>query len=658
MATKQDLEHAIGCLSVAFPQYVAKEIADLTDQIVASAQTITDPLAAIGALNIQSVVDSAATLSEGSIWENLGTAAAGLAGAYLLRETSSMFDDIANEYPSVSKRSQQIANLGGKVATTGMMFLSLFSDMPYAAAQRLAEILTGLVDMKVENLRCLSKHIRQLVNCVALVVDNFTTHKETTFTDLDAVAVQLAKAESELLRSRRLFNGATVFDSKSFERARQAMEVVDAILTPARGDTSILDVGSILAMGSLGAADRTTANYKLCHLVIPQLVSMVEVEIAAVGAQTDVINFHLYALGRVLQEYRSSATSSRTKEMRDRTIREILAKVQDLHAQVDAARGRQSLRAASVQMMLWASRTKSTLALMQQVKDLALVEGSPDGPDKALVLHTAFTQLLTDIQAINNTTTVAGVEDVSLLRTKVTGIAKGAQRVLDQIDDGHLQQDDLRTFHAQASQLALAQTSIIEQSISACLQIRNACSIYMEFDIGVRPRFEDLLHSMNQIGLDRAADLLGSGKFSEFMSLDMSGLSYLGTMINCLTDTIQGIDDAGKQKELSKIRDALVGKQTNQYVSAADSVDGGRERVLTRLKDRIEAIQKNAKAVSTIADSIKKIAYKAGVNVAEAAAAATMFSGNLDHLAVGAGGRLSADLEEFAKHPKMGVPLC
>ena len=62
MASAEDIEQAYACLSIVFPEFVAKEMAAATDQIVATIQGFSDPLAAIGDLNVDSLVDDVATL--------------------------------------------------------------------------------------------------------------------------------------------------------------------------------------------------------------------------------------------------------------------------------------------------------------------------------------------------------------------------------------------------------------------------------------------------------------------------------------------------------------------------------------------------------------------------------------------------------------------
>ncbi len=105
MASIDDVKTAFGCLSTVFPQFVAKELAALTDEIATSIQGFTDPLTALGDINVDSLVEDVAALSEGDIYDNLGAAAVGLVGQYAKREAGDIVAAMASEYPSVRRRS-------------------------------------------------------------------------------------------------------------------------------------------------------------------------------------------------------------------------------------------------------------------------------------------------------------------------------------------------------------------------------------------------------------------------------------------------------------------------------------------------------------------------------------------------------------------------
>jgi hypothetical protein len=660
MAAEDDIKQAIGCLSTIFPQFVAKELATLTDNILSAVQGFTDPLAAIGDLNLDTIINDVAELSEGDVFDNLGEAAAGLLSQYVRREADSALQAMSEEFPGATKRVQEIRNMSGKIVNTGMLMLSLFNDMPYAAAQRMCQMINRLTDLKIANLTCLKRHIVQLVNTVLVLVENTENYKDDTFEDLTNAANKLAIAQVELVRSRRLSGTMVTFDSQAFERARQAMLEASNYLTPDKDGTSILDVAYILTSGSVESGQVNASNRALTTLVIPSLMHMIELEVAAVVSQVNVINHYIQALGAVIDNFANAANTSRVAEQRDRAILDIQLRVDNMVERINQVLANSSLAAASVEMLLWSSRAKTIIAMMNRVKELTFQVGSIEGPDKAYAVEQAFQKLLLDLTSINNAkaSTVAGIEDPTVLRTNVLAIVSASKRVMRDLEAGIATKNKLATLHALAIQTASSQVSVIENSITVAQQQQTACNTFLEIDLQVSEQFNQLTDSMRQLGLDRGVDLLTTGKFEEFLDSDLDTLSYLGVAIECLTESLNGIDDTQTRQQITSIRDDLIGRRTNLDVAAADSSDQGRSRFITRVQEDIASIQKNAKTVESIVDELTVLAENIGANLEDAGEGFVAFLGNLDQLAIGAGGRLAEGLEQFSDHPNAGVPLC
>src|SRR5262245_5015651 len=148
MAEIDDIKTALGCLSTVFPQFVAKEIATLTDEIVTGVQSFTDPLTAFGDMNVDALVDDVATLYEGAIYSNLAGAAAGLMGQYAKREATDLVASMSSENASVRNRVQAIRNLSSEIVSAVGTMMSLFPDVPYIAAQRMCSTIIDLADLK------------------------------------------------------------------------------------------------------------------------------------------------------------------------------------------------------------------------------------------------------------------------------------------------------------------------------------------------------------------------------------------------------------------------------------------------------------------------------------------------------------------------------
>lgn len=659
MADSKSLTDSLGCLAVEFPQFVAKELATLVDEVTAAVASVVDPLATIGDISLQGIVDGVATLSQGSIWNNVAEASAGLAASYAQREVSDIIDSSAT-LTSVAKGVQRTIDLSEKVVTAGMLMASLFPDMPYAAAQRLSDTLVRLIDLKVENLNCLSKHVTQLTNGILLLVNNPSAFRDGTFGDLGAISAKLDEVERDLGKSRRSVAGAFKFDPNAFQRARDGLQVVDNLLTPATGpgDVSILSVTEVLVGGSLNGAHKTEANMKLTRLVIPQLLYILEVEAAAIKTQVETINFYVTMFVSAIQNFRSSANASRVQEFRSRLIAQIILRVQDLHAQVDDALLRQQLREASFQMMAWASRVKSILSMMDQVKDVTRQEGSIDGPDHALVLDNAYQAAVEQVGATNTAHATNGIESVADIYTKTMALTSGARRILKQIEDNRVTKDELANFHALAAQIAINQISLVAESQQVAGSLRAAFAQYSRVGINFAQKFQTLTGAMSHLGLDRAVDLLETAQFTEFMSADIDVLSYVGVAIRCLTNAIKATDDVQTRRQIERVRNQLVGRKTNQQIASSDTADGGRLRGLLATKDKIAEVQQNAETIKSILEYLKGVASQIGIDVTAAIGASSALLPNIDHLAVGAGGRLSADLDSLSDQTRAGVPLC
>jgi hypothetical protein len=660
MASVEGLNNAIGCLSVIYPEFVAKELATLTDGIASAIQGFTDPLAAVADLNVDSLVDDVATLSKGDVFDNLGQAAVGLASQYARREAEEMLTAMAAEYASPTKRVQEIRNISNGIISGAYTVISLYSDMPYAAAQKICETIILLDDLKVKNLRCLKKHITQLTNSVLVLVENATEYKDNTLENLALAKEQVDAANTILASTQNIVDGELVFDQAAFDRSREALIVANRYLTPDKDGTSILDAVDILTSGSVEAGQVNRANQALVHLAIPSLINLIQVEMSAVTAQVEVINFYVTRLAELIGSYRASGSSSRVKTERARAVAAIQKKLSSISAEIDLAVQRGSISNASFKMLDWSSKVKTLIATMNKVKALSLQEGSIEGPDKAFALENALQKVLNDMADINVGSTTGGIEDTTVFSSQVLSLTKYAKRIVEDIELGEIAPNTLATFHLLAAETAGVQLGRCDESVSVALRQRGICEEFAAIELGTKEKFDSLLSSMKQVGLDRGVDMLSSGQFEEFLSADLDTLSYLGAGIKCLTDALTEIDDFQTRKQITDIRDGMVAKKSNEDLALADSADQGRSRFISRLQKDMASIQKNAKTVESIVTTLKELQKSLGGAFDESFGSLSLdaFSANLDHLSVGAGGRLSDGLEEYSQHPNAGVPLC
>ena len=158
--------------------------------------------------------------------------------------------------------------------------------------------------------------------------------------------------------------------------------------------------------------------------------------------------------------------------------------------------------------------------------------------------------------------------------------------------------------------------------------------------------------------MDRAVDMLGVGQFAEFLESDTDSQSYLGAAVNCLTDALKGIDDIQTRRIVISLRDDMLSKKLNIDIASVDAADQGRSRFISVIQKNIANIQKSAKTVESIVEDLQGLLAKTGDAVSESLGSVTTFLGNIDHLAIGAGGRLADSLEEVSDHPNAGVPQC
>ena len=657
MATIPEIEEAIGCLSTAVPEFFQTEIARLTDEIVSNLKSVIDPISVLKDLSVGQVAEAADALAEKTVYDNVGQAIAGLARRVLEREADDLLQVLQDRFPDAVTTAEKLLNIQEKVVSLVYIFMGFYSETPYFGAQRICAVIERLNEVKKRNLECLQKHIRQSVNMLLLVIED-DTYRDDTLADLDVLSSLMGEAKLELLRSQPVASGVTGYDQNAFSRARESLLEADEILAPLDGDVNILDILEVLDTGALNSTIATLSNIKTTNLTMPALLLAMEAEIVAISSQVNVINFYVNTFTRILSSYAASANTQNVRAMRSRLIFDIADRVDSMKASIDVARSREDIASAQLEMFGWSSRVKSIVSMIDETGRIAFEAGSSVGGGEAAQLASNYQSTVDAIAAINIGGTVAGVEDISLVVNQASGIVALVRRIMNQLSDGIRDEAALRTLHGLAVKSANEQIGSIEDSLSAADQLTSACAIMVNADISTRARYDDLIHLMDEVGFDRGADFLRSGQYVDVVSSTFEGLSYTGTAVACLKDAIDGVDNTQQRRQLIEIRDEIIAQQTNQQLAARTGGELQVVQSIRRIQDEIERWEQRSASVLAIAESLKEIGETIGANVSQSIEAAKEMAANLDHINVGAAGRLSDGLREFSKNPRSGVPFC
>lgn len=658
-ASVDDLRRAIGCLTTIFPQFVTKELSKIADEITVNLQGFTDPFAALEAANTESLVESAAELSEGSVFRSLTEALAGVAAEQIKREVSGLVEDY-EESPdgTVQTRIRGVRNMSKAVASRGSSLIALYNDSPYVATQRMCEALIELNEIKISTINCIRTHMRQLVNAIMVIAGSAEKMKATAMDMFGKMSARLNEAEALLVKSQPVVNGQTLFNGLAFTEARDKIMAADSAISPLKTGTTFLDVAHMMAFGEAGQEMYNEENQALAMLSIRSLMRLVQDGANSLIFQVRAINYLVESILQTEAQFKEIGKSPRVRDVRASLIKEVKARITELSDRVDAAIARGSVRAASAEMLLWSSRIKSIVATMDRANNLSIEPGSPNGPGEAEILKTAQTDLINKLESIQGQNMASGIEDITPSARKIISIAKAAERALLDIEEGKTSGNRLATLHAVAVVVAGEEAAGLGESQAIANSQIDACTPFTELSISSREQFDSIIGSMRELGMDRGADLLNIGRFKEYMDADTDTLSYLGVAINCLGGAMRTVDDIRTKRELSQIRDDLVARRSNQEISAVDSAVQGQRRTVKKLKDQISRIQKNAETVKSIAGELSAL-------LKEAKGSFEGIGDNLDNLKtdfasvqIGSGGRLAGVIEEFSDHPNAGVLSC
>ena len=659
MATIEQIEKAAACLGVVYPQFAAKELAELTNALESAFLSITDPLAALADQSAQGIVDGVSAASEGDVFGKLQEAGAGLLVQYSRREAEDFYASMQEQYPEALKEASKVANTASTFINASWTALGLFPDMPYAGAQRICEVIARLIEMKIENLQCARKHVVQMVNLILVIARN-SDIKTTQLSDLSEAKDLVRTALAQIDRSQILVNGSVAIDNAALKRANDALGEAASILSPQTSELTVLDAVSILAFDSSDTTYSTAENVSLASMVIPSMAKFLGSEAFAYEQHVTMINRYIQSLADIVGRFRAAGKTSRIQEQRARGIARIRARLYELCLSMEASLRRNSIRQASPLVIQYVSRIKSIIEEVSQVSKGDLVEGSIEGPAKAAELDEALRETILELSSLSNSNTEAGIEDPAPLATQLRVLSASVNNILEQLDQGIATDNTLANIHALAANTATAQVGWIDEAIQLANEQKVICEAFAKIDIAVRERYDELIDSANQLGFDRAADMFRSGKFDEISNFDTDSLSYLGLAGQCLNDAIQGIDDSRTRRQVAEIRDDIVARRAVVEIAAVNSSEAGLLGRLDKIQSDIQSVQKNTETVQAIYDNLVEIAKQAGRSVADIQLAISdnPFNDRVDRLEVASGGRLGGVLERFSQHARGGIVPC
>ena len=642
--TLDELTETIGTLSLIFPQFVTKQIAALTDQFTSSIAAIENPLADCGDLNIASLLQGMGQLIAGSVSGSLTQMSPSMLPNAVTSELQGM---TPGQIPAPSgNRITDMLNLSSTVAGNSMLMLAFLPEAPYVAAQKICATIVSLTTLKLKNLRCLQKHTVQLANVISILIDRRDVSTGLGQT-LATMATQLQTAIAEFNKSRFSTPNGIVFDVKAFDRGRAAIDQVISTMAPAISDPStvILAATSVLTGNApLPPSLQTMENALLALHVAPQLISMIQSEVSAINEQTHVINQYLKSLRAVVANYAAAGSSSVLRELRLQAIGSIILKLRDMLDQVGGAISIGKAAQTSAQLLVWNARLQAIKTLAVNIRSEVFSAGSSQGTEDATRLGKAYDSLIAALASINSQHVIAAVDDITDLVRLCSGVATLGQSILNQIDNEEVVPlSSMRTFQLLVCQAASNSKNRIAESGVATQQLQDACSAMLSVTMPGLATFEKISTSMNQLGMDRAQDLLNSGAFSELLALDLDDMSYLGMAIGAMTQAMNTITDQGFQNQLGTITDDLVAMRTDKLLTASDNLEFAGLRQIQQVEDAVAALQQSAAVVKSILGYVQGVADQLGAPAVDPGMFPEMLT-DIDHLAIGGGGRLAGDV--------------
>jgi hypothetical protein len=623
----EKLTHIVGCLSEVYPLFVSQLIAEETAKAAAVLEAVTDPIGALLDKNVDALIADMTSLASGDPMANLVRAGLGLfwqeKGRDMLKDS---LNDIFDANPSLRKDLAFAESAISKILSLCHLFISLSAEAPYAIAQLALRSMQPFLDQKQRNLGCLRKHIVLLNNALlAIGLDPLKVNDETA-TMVEDFLSELTDAQIDVRDVQRSLQGVGGFLTNRFASARSHLDKADAIISPEDGGTSLFDVLVASTKAAAGVEFTTLASRRLAIMTAHIMSDLIDVEMAAVKANTRAINLIVAAVKAITSDLANVQQSAKVRDLRLRLLKRFDLELTSLIVQVTTAVNENDDGVDSSKVGLlaipWTAMVRSLRIQAMKIANADLSQASATGTridflKEALLF--AQVGLSPDfppdiIQGIENTEPLEA--KIHILRSTAAVMFKHVEAVKDPARIA-TEQANIEAQLASLPPIVNATLARISDSQAATDIIGAAADEYIAVDIPITEDLSQITDIMSSLGMSRAVDLLRAGKIKDLMDInDASKASYAGVVLECLLQSARDAPDRDTADFIGDLASKVQVNYINKLVAASDFLSGSGIDFVNQIRFNIEEIQRTTATVRDIIARLKEL----GVDVAEAQA--------------------------------------
>jgi hypothetical protein len=639
-----DFGPAITCLSGAMSAFITQEAVKLTARVTSIVASFTDPLDALASTNVKQLANDVSSAASGNIAGNLASLGAAIIVGKVKRELNSILADVIKANPGVGDAIQRITNLSEAVYGIISLAVLLRKEAPYSAVKLIIDDLEEILTTKENSLKSMKTHIVQMNNVLQATTDNPTNTALQLKADLAIVSADLKTASNHLLTLQTNLAATTsVFVQKEFDAAVAKINSADSVLCP-ETDTNLLDVGSALAQGSLGAEFLTDAQIKMSSYSIRPLSVIIECEMKAIERANKRITLFLDRLGDVIPSYEDAVKSEGMKNFQIKLVAELRKRVDALTNDIDKAIAKDSIDTLALHSLSWCGRMGAIKEMAPKVEN-QLTAGSDD-QDRLDQMNKEVEDMLDAIEDINSTNVTEGVEDLTAMKSQINTLVGQGKAIVKLMGTSQLTSFDISSFQITVNTVTRSGDSAIAESLSTITKLRSALALF-KTEPPADQRLDQLLALLELMGLDRAKDLLKIGKFKDFLDTTIDDASYIGLIIKCIVDAEGLVEDTVTLDLLTGIRETLEGQRISELSAAFDILDSGKNSAILEIKNKLAEGQANLEKVKRIISTLQDLAKKAGETAVDLSEAAEGLGQELGEVATGLGGSLNESLSDL-----------